>query len=72
MCCNYGYKIYRATSKNGKYKVVKKLTKNSTLSWTDKTVKTGKKYYYKIRAYSINQGQEKHSSYSPRKGIKAK
>ena len=67
-----GYKIYRATSKNGKYKVVKKLTKNSTLSWTDKTVKTGKKYYYKIRAYSINQGQEKHSSYSPRKGIKAK
>jgi len=67
-----GYKIYRATSKNGKYKVVKKLTKNSTLSWTDKTVKTGKKYYYKIRAYSINQGQEKHSSYSPRKGIKVK
>lgn len=65
-----GYKIYRATSKNGKYQLVKKTTKNSTLAWTDKTVKTGKKYYYRIRSYSINQGKEKNSVYSSKKAIK--
>ncbi len=65
-----GYKIYRASSKNGKYKEVKKITKNTTLTWTDKTTRAGKKYYYKIRAYSINQSKVKYSAYSAKKGIR--
>lgn len=42
------YKIYRATSKNGKY-TLKKTTTAKT--YTDKSVKKGKKYYYKVRMY---------------------
>ena len=42
------YKIYRATAKNGKY-VLKKTT--TAKSYTDRSVKKGKKYYYKVRLY---------------------
>ena len=41
------YTVYRATSKNGKYKQIG-TTKGS--SYTDKTVKKGKKYFYKVVA----------------------
>lgn len=43
-----GYQVYRASSKNGKYKKVK-TTRSS--SWTNSKLTTGKKYYYKVRAY---------------------
>lgn len=66
-----GYKIYRASSKNGKYKEVKKITKNTTVAWTDKTTKAGKKYYYKIRSYAVNQSKMKYSAYSAKKSIQA-
>lgn len=46
-----GYEIYRSNSLNGKYRSVKKIKDAKTLSWKDKTVKTGKKYYYRLRAY---------------------
>lgn len=67
-----GYKIYRATSKNGKYKEMKKITKASTVKWTDKSTKAGKKYYYKIRAYAVNKGKIKYSAYSVKKSVRAK
>ena len=41
------YTVYRATSKNGKYKQVGTAKGGS---YTDKTVKKGKKYYYKVVA----------------------
>lgn len=41
------YTIYRATSKNGKYKQVGTAKSGS---YTDKTVKKGKKYFYKVVA----------------------
>ena len=47
-----GYKIYRATKKNGKYKLVKTIKKAGTLKYTDKKLKKGKKYYYKVRTYT--------------------
>lgn len=47
-----GYKIYRATSKNGKYKLVKTISKSSTLKYTNKNLKTGKVYYYKVKAFT--------------------
>ena len=46
-----GYQIYRATSKNGKYKKVKTIKSGKTVSWTNTKLTTGKKYYYKVRAY---------------------
>lgn len=41
------YKIYRATSKNGKYKLIKTTTK---CNYTDTSAKKGVRYYYKVQA----------------------
>jgi len=46
-----GYEIYRATSKNGTYQLVKTIQNGSTLKEKDKKLKFNKKYYYKVRAY---------------------
>ena len=48
-----GYEIYRATSKNGKYK---KIVTTSKTSYKDKNLKAGTTYYYKVRAYKNNYG----------------
>ncbi len=42
------YEVYRATSKKGKYTLIKTL-KGSSTSYTDKNVKKNKNYYYKVR-----------------------
>ena len=65
----HGYKIYRATSRAGSYKLVK--TTSST-SFTDKSLKKGKKYYYKLKAYRKVDGKLKYSSYSAVKYTTAK
>ena len=46
-----GYYIYRATKKNGKFKKAGKVNKAGTTKWTDKKVKKGKKYFYKVRTF---------------------
>ena len=48
-----GYKIYRKTSKNGSWKLIKKLN-NETFNYTDKDVKSGVKYTYAVKA--VNSG----------------
>ena len=45
-----GYKIYRATKKNGKYKLVATV-KGKKKSQKTVNQKLGKTYYYKVRAY---------------------
>ena len=45
-----GYYIYRKTG-SGSWSKVKTISKNSTLTYTDKTVKKGKTYSYRIYAY---------------------
>lgn len=45
------YYVYRATSKNGKYTQLKKLSGNSALSYKNTGLKPGKTYYYKVKAY---------------------
>jgi GH25 family lysozyme M1 (1,4-beta-N-acetylmuramidase) len=59
-----GYEIYRATKKNGEYELKKKVQKNSKVSYQDKKLTKGKKYYYKIRAYRIVNGKKQYSSYT--------
>ncbi len=59
-----GYQVYRAAKRNGKYKKVKTTTK---ASWTNKKLKTGKTYYYKIRAYRKQKGKTIYSGYSAKK-----
>lgn len=63
-----GYKIYRATSKSGKYKLVKKVTKGSTVAWRDKSLKKNKKYYYKVKAYRVVKGKAVYGSTSSAAG----
>ena len=65
----HGYKLYRATSRSGSYKLVK--TTSST-SFTDKSLKKGRKYYYKLKAYRKVDGKTKYSSYSAVKYTTAK
>lgn len=55
------YQVYRATSKNGKYKRVKT---TKAASCTDKNRKTGKTYFYKVRACKKVDGVSYYSSYS--------
>lgn len=56
-----GYTIYRSTSKNGPYKVVKRVT---TTYYTDKNLVKNKRYYYKVAAYRVIDGKRIYSSYS--------
>lgn len=44
-----GYKIYKL--KKGKFKRIKTIKKNSKIKFTDKKLKAGTKYRYKIRTY---------------------
>ena len=48
-----GYIIERKTAK-GKYKRLARITDAKTLSYTDKTAKVGKLYYYRVTGYSKN------------------
>lgn len=59
-----GYEVYRASSKKGKYTKVTTIKKGKTASYTDKKVKSGKKYYYKVRAYKTVGGKKVYSKYS--------
>ena len=44
-----GYLIYQSTGKS--WKCIKTITKNTTLTYTKKKLKKGKKYYYCVRPY---------------------
>lgn len=64
-----GYVVYRATSKNGKYKKV--ATKGSgSRSYTTKKLKKGKRFYYKARAYKKYRGKRIYGPYSSVKSCK--
>ncbi len=47
-----GYYVLRASKKNGKYTKAGKVKKASKVKWTDKKVKKGKKYFYKVQPYT--------------------
>ena len=65
-----GYKVYRSAKKNGKYKAVKTIKKQRTVTFTNKKLKKGKTWYYKVRAYRTVKGKKVYSPYS--KAVKAK
>ena len=59
-----GYRIYRATEADGKYKSVKTCDSANTLSYKNSELETGKTYYYKVRAYINKNGKKIFSDYS--------
>ncbi|MDF2587595.1 MAG: surface antigen BspA-like [Anaerocolumna sp.] len=56
-----GYRIYRADSKTGTFKLIKETT---ALSYTNKGLTTGKTYYYKVRAYRVQGNKKIYGSYT--------
>lgn len=65
-----GYQIYRATKKSGKYKKAATVKKSKATSYTNKKLKRGKTYYYKVRPYRIVNGKYQYGSFSKIKRIK--
>ena len=67
-----GYEVLRAVSKNGRYRVIKDVTKAGTKYYIDKKV-TRKTYYYKVRAYKkLKNGSRIYSNLSSARKIKVK
>ncbi len=66
-----GYVLYRSLKKTRSFKSVRKF-KPEEVTYINERLKTGRTYYYKVRAYRMVGGKAKYSSYSPVKGIKVK
>ena len=64
-----GYEVYMATSKKGKYTLIKDTT-STKMTKTKLTSKKG--YYFKVKAYRKVDGKKVYSSYSAIKYIKVK
>lgn len=62
-----GYIVYRSTSQNGTYKKIATVKSGSILSYKNSGVTTGKKYYYKIKAYRTVNKKKVTSGYSSAK-----
>lgn len=67
-----GYVVYRSTKKTKGYKKVKTVKKDSVVKYTNKSLTSKKKYYYKVRAYKKVNGKNVYSKYSSPKSVKAK
>lgn len=65
-----GYEIYRSTNGGKTYKLLKKITKNSTVSYTDKKVSRGKTYYYKFRKWKKVNKKTYRSGYSAKQSVR--
>lgn len=64
-----GYKVYRATSSTGTYKLIKTTT---SLSWTDTTIDPNKTYYYKVKSYNVRNKKYQYSALTGYKSVKTK
>ena len=57
----WGYHVKRSTSKNATYKTIATVQGASTTTYKDKSLTTGKKYYYKIEAINKVNGKKGYS-----------
>lgn len=58
-----GYEVYRANSRNGTYKRVATVSASNS-TFTNKSLTSGKTYFYRVRAYNTVNSARKYSSYS--------
>ena len=65
-----GYEVYMATSANGKFTKAGTITKAATVTYTKSGLKSGKTYYFKVRAYTTVSGKKVYSDYT--KTVKVK
>ena len=66
-----GFQVYYATSKDGTYKKVNSYSANK-LAGSKTKLKSGKRYYFKVRAYKKTSGGTVYSSWSAVKSVKVK
>lgn len=67
-----GYQIWMSESENGTYTIVKSITDGSTSTYTKYDLTSGKKYYFKVRAYSEVNDLKSFSDYSDIKSVTVK
>lgn len=67
-----GFELYYATSKNGTYKKVVTMDLVKERFYTQSYLKSGKTYYYKMRAYRVNSGKKVYSKYTKPISVKVK
>lgn len=67
-----GYEVWMAKSKKGTYKKVKTLTSSGRNTYKVKRLKSGKKYYFKVRAYKKVNGKKIYGAFSKAKVVKTK
>ena len=54
-----GYQIWRANEKSGTYSIIKTITDGEATSYLNSGLKSGKTYYYKVRAYVELDGKKR-------------
>ncbi len=59
-----GYLVYRSTKKTTGFQKVTAIKKSNTVKYTNKKLKKGTTYYYKVRAYRTVGGKKVYASYS--------
>lgn len=67
-----GYQIYRYNASTGKYEKIKTIKGTSTVTYTNKGLKKGTTYKYKVRAYKTSGTKKLFGSFSTATKIKAK
>ncbi len=67
-----GYVLSYKVGKKGKWKVAKAIKGAKKITYTHKKLKTGKTYYYRVRAYWKVDGKKVYNSYSDAKKVKVK
>lgn len=59
-----GYQVFRSTSENGTYTLLKTIWNNKTFTYDDKKVTNGVTYYYKVRAFRTIGGKHYFTQYT--------
>lgn len=67
-----GYQIYRYNTSTGKYEKIKTIKGTSTVTYTNKGLKKGTTYKYKVRAYKTSGTKNLYGSFSTATKMKAK
>lgn len=65
-----GYRIYRSTKASGGFAAIRNVTNVNTLSYTNASLTTGRTYYYKMRAFRMEDGKTHYSAYSKTVAVK--
>ncbi|MBR3645186.1 MAG: Ig-like domain-containing protein, partial [Lachnospiraceae bacterium] len=60
----HGYEVYRKKGKDGKYKLVKTISKGTTIKYKNSGLKKGEKYTYKLKSYKKVNNEKICSNYS--------